>query len=61
MVDDEWMIQKKLKYRDHELPPEDIPDSDFELIRSGAVKDFIETGESDNVKLIVSSFTSYLT
>lgn len=53
--------QRALKYRDHDLPIEDISDLDIETVRGAAIRAFSETKEGDRVKLIVSSFLGYLT
>jgi hypothetical protein len=61
MIDEPWDVQKREKYRDHDLPLEDISERDFLHIRGFAIRDFVETRDSDSVKLIVSSFMSFLT
>lgn len=53
--------QRALKYRDHDLPIEDIPSRDVETIRGFAVRDFVTSRENDQVKLIVNAFLGYLT
>lgn len=61
MADEPWDAQRKAKYRDHDLVIEDVREGDFEAIRSSAVRSFIETRGSDNVRLICQAFMGYLT
>lgn len=53
--------QQALKYRDHDLSIEDLSAYDIEMIRGQAIRNFVETRESDRVALIVASFLSFLT
>lgn len=53
--------QRREKYRHHDLVPADIKELDFLHIKSSAIRKFVNTPESDQVKLIVSSFMDYLT
>lgn len=53
--------QRRQRYKDHDLPIEDIPRRDIDHVRELAIRDFVETRDSDNVKLIIASFLGYLT
>lgn len=61
MAKEPWEIQHERKYRDHDLPVEDLTRSDFDSVRSASHQIFRETPESDNVKIIVSAFIGLLT
>lgn len=60
-MDSPWENQRKLKYRDHDIVLEDIKDLDFTIIKGTAIRNFVESRESDQVKLIIGSFMGYLT
>lgn len=57
----EWEKQKELKFRDHDIALEDIPELDFLQMKSTSIKTFVETRESCQVKIITSAFMGYLT
>ena len=61
MSQEPWDKQEKAKYAEHDLSIEDFKLSDFDAVRSQAVRDFRETKQSDNVALIVASFMGFLT
>lgn len=60
MADGPWEEERRRKYEFHDLPAADITDHDYSLIRSSAVKGYVQTPERDNVKLIVSAFLDFL-
>lgn len=58
---DEARKQRELKYRDHDIHKSDISAADYVKIKSDAIRSFVDTAESDQVRLIVDSFMGYLT
>lgn len=60
-MDKPWEEQRNRKYRDHDLTIEDLSDSAFNLIKSDAIKSFVETHESNQSRAIVAAFMGYLT
>lgn len=61
MPDSPWEQQRRFKHRYHDIAVEDIPRLEIEFMRGDAAKEFVETRESDNVKLIIGVFLGYLT
>jgi hypothetical protein len=61
MSDQPWDKEREQKYRDHDLPLEDLKPRDIEAVRGAAITGFTRTPESDNVKLIISAFMGFLT
>jgi hypothetical protein len=60
-MSDQAEEQRREKYRHHDLVTSDIKELDFVYIKSNAIRKFVNSAESDQVKLIVSSFMDYLT
>lgn len=61
MADEIWERQHKQKYRDHDIAPEELSLRDIDRVRESAQQAFVQTKESDNVRLIVNSFMGFLT
>lgn len=53
--------QRRQKYLHHDLVVSDINSRDLMLIKDRAIKDFVNTAESDNARLIIDAFMGYLT
>jgi len=53
--------QTKVRYRDHDLHKDDIPEIDYIWLNSNAVKNFVYTAENNTTKIVVSTFMDYLT
>jgi hypothetical protein len=60
-MSDPVVQQRARKYRDHDLVIEEIKELDFIRIKDAAIRDFVGTKESGQVKLIVDAFMGYLT
>jgi len=61
MSKEPWELQHERKYRDHDFIEEDLTEFALQTIREIAVKEFVGTRESDNVKLSICAFMGYLT
>ncbi len=61
MSEEPWDKQRREKYRDHDLPFEDLTIRQIDAIRGSAVRAIVETTQGDQVSLIVKSFIGFLT
>lgn len=61
MAKELWELAAEEKVRDHDLHPSEIDQWDIANIKGIAIRNFVETRESDGTVLTIQAFMGYLT
>lgn len=61
MAKELWEEQHDERYRHHDLAAEDISIYDVLTVKGVAIRNFVETRESDGTRLTIEAFMGYLT